>query len=112
MTKKQYFIYTAIAIIVTWLGIIFIPTLSSPDMGDYDKKLDSLQTVIDNNNIKIHKQEQKDSIFETYIHKIDSQSIVFESKLKKLNKNKDAKIKAVDTLSNDSLYKSITNRYK
>ena len=55
MTKKQYFIYTAIAIIVTWLGIIFIPTLSSPDMGDYDKKLDSLQTVIDNNNIKIHK---------------------------------------------------------
>jgi len=111
MTKKEYFLYTAIIIAIV-VGIFYISTPSSPNMGLYNKKLDSLQTIVNVNNVKLKQQEQKDSIFNIYITKIDSQNIVFESKLKKLNKNKDAKIKAVDAMSNDSLYKSITNRYK
>jgi hypothetical protein len=110
MTKKEYFIYTAIIIAIA-VGIFYISTPSSHNMDLYDKKMDSLQTVINNNNIRIKQQEQKDSIFNIHITKIDSQNTVYGTKINKLIKYANQKIKAVDNMSNDSIFKSLTNRY-
>ena len=102
----------AIAIIVLWVGIFFISTFNRPNVESYDKKLDSLETVININMIKIKDQEQKDIKFEQYISKIDSQFVVQQNKIDKLKKYYDIKIKAVDNASSSELYNSITDRYK
>lgn len=112
MTKKQYLIYTAIAIIVLWVGIFFISTFNRPNIESYDKKLDSLTTVINNAKNKIELQEQKDIQFEKHISKIDSQFVIQQDKINKLKKYYDIKIKAVDNASSIELYNSITDRYK
>lgn len=111
MTKREYFIYTAVIAIVIWVGIFFISTSQSSIDNSYDKKIDSLKTLINVNNAKINMQESKNVMFENYINKIDSQFTVQQNKIDKLKKYYDIKIKAVDGMSNDSIYKSITNRY-
>lgn len=112
MSKKEYFLYTTIIAIVIWVGIIFIPISNSSLDKLYDKKIDSLNTLINNNNIKIKEQEKKDSIFQLYINKTDSQFVEQQNKINRLNKYYVEKIKAVDNASTMELYKSITDRYK
>ena len=112
MTKREYFIYTAVIAIVIWVGIFFISTSQSSVDNLYDKKIDSLKTLINVNNAKISMQESKIVMFETYIIKVDSQFTIQQNKIDKLKKYYDIKIKAVDNASTIELYNSITDRYK
>ena len=113
MTKQQILKYIGILLIGLLAGIYIISAFKSTSGVDqYKHQLDSLTTVINVNNRKQLIHDIKITSFEEHINKVDSQNVVLENKIKKLNKNRDAKIKAVDNMSNDSLYNSITNRYK
>lgn len=112
---KVYFKYLIILIIGLTAGIYIISAFNSSKndvvINLLKKRQDSLTLVLKENNKKLLIQDIKISNFENKINKVDSQYVIYESKINKLTKYANQKIKAVDTFSNDSLYKSLTNRY-
>lgn len=112
MSKQQIIKYIVILVFGLLAGIYIISAFKSgPDMILYERKLDSLTTLVNNNRKQIQMLDISISQFNIKVNKLDSQNVVYETKINKLTKYANQKIKAVDSFSNDSLFKSLSNRY-
>ncbi len=113
MIKKQIIYYVIALVIGAVAGIYVISAIRPPiDIAPYDHEVKTLKTLIDTNNAIIKRLDGKVLYWENHSKAQDTIINTQQSKIERLKKNENEKIKAVDNMSSNELYKSITNRYK
>jgi len=113
ITKKEV-IYCVIALVIGVVaGIYVISAIRPPvDMGPYDQHVKSLETLIDTNNARYNRLNNKVTYWENHALKQDTIIDKQQNKIERLNKDVNRKIKAVDNMPAIELFNSITDRYK
>ena len=115
--SKEYF--TAIFILIPIVGTLVltsklyrkfeIPTL---DTSKYDRKIDSLSLIIENNNSKIQALDSLNNIQKTKINTLNWQLESLKDRADKNKKDYEDKLNTLDSLSHNDLTDKFTELFK
>lgn len=113
MTKKQIFIGIIILVVGISAGIFGILAFRPPvDITPYEHEVKLLKTLIDTNNARDLRLNNKVIYWEAHSKNQDTIIDTQQTKIERLTKDETKKIKAVDNMSSNDLSKSISDRYK
>lgn len=113
MTNK--FTLSVLLNIVFGTGIVYLLFFNNPpivDVSVYEKRIDSLQTLVTINNQKIDSLTNLETKKEQDINNLKNQLTGLSNKNKDLKKKYDAEVALVNSMSNDDIVDLFTETFK